>query len=76
MCTKNIQGDMCDDWMVLRRGYKSRVCYRDVCANTSSHLSPPQPIMPVPDGIKPGVQTQENAIKLYNYAKENSFGAL
>jgi len=29
--------------------------------------------MPVPDGIKPGVQVQENAIKLYTYAKENGF---
>ena len=60
-------------------GATNRVCATALYkrANTSSHLSPPpQPIMPVPDGIKPGVQTQENAIKLYNYAKENSFGAL
>lgn len=30
--------------------------------------------MPVPEGIKPGVQTQENAIKLLQYAKDNGFG--
>lgn len=30
--------------------------------------------MQIPEGIKPGVQTGDNVLKLLEYARDNSFG--